>query len=84
MKHSAASFTSPLTYAGYKDVPVSYLIAEGDKSITPETQRSQIEMIERVSGNKVNVTSTSAGHVLPASALDDVVNWITSVAETLS
>ncbi|KAI1371173.1 hypothetical protein F4677DRAFT_320785 [Hypoxylon crocopeplum] len=30
VKHSTASFASNLTYAGYKDVPVSYLVAEGD------------------------------------------------------
>ncbi|KAH6683621.1 Alpha/beta hydrolase fold-1 [Plectosphaerella plurivora] len=81
VKHSAASFSNPLTYAGYKHVPVSYLVAEGDQSISPETQRSQIKMIERVSGNKVDVTATSAGHAPPLTAPDDVINWILAVAK---
>lgn len=81
--HSAASFTSLLTYPGYADVPVAYLVADGDLSIAPKTQRSQIEMIENVSGNKVDVTITSAGHVPSVTAPDDVVNWILSVASKL-
>ncbi|CAI6097546.1 unnamed protein product [Clonostachys chloroleuca] len=81
--HSAISFTSLLTYPGYADVPVAYLVADGDLSIAPKTQRSQIEMIEKVSGNKVDVTTTSAGHVPPVTAPDDVVNWILSVASKL-
>lgn len=80
VKHSAASFSSPLPHAGYKHVPVSYLVAEGDQSISPETQRSQIEMIERVSGNRVDVTTNSAGHAPPLTAPDDVINWILAVA----
>lgn len=28
VKHSAASFGSPLTYAGYKDLPMSYLVCD--------------------------------------------------------
>ena len=80
VKHSAASFASPLTYGGYKDVPVSYLVCEGDLSIFPDTQRAQIEMIERESGNKVDVTSISNGHVPPISAPDEVIDWILQVA----
>ncbi|KAI9147379.1 putative hydrolase R7 [Paramyrothecium foliicola] len=83
VNHSAASFSDPLTYAGYKDIPVFYLVAEGDRSISPQTQRSQIEMIERVSGRKVDVTTTQAGHVPNITASNDVINWILSVASKL-
>ncbi|KAI1759216.1 Alpha/beta hydrolase fold-1 [Hypoxylon sp. FL1150] len=81
VKQSAASFASNLTYAGYKDVPVSYLVAEGDQSIAPSTQRSQIEMIERVSGNKVHVSSVNSGHDLTISHPQHVINFILSVAQ---
>jgi hypothetical protein len=76
VKHLAASFGNPLTYAGYKDLPVSYLVYENDLSITAKTQRAQIGRIERESGNKVDVTSIQAGHVPPNSAPKDVVRWI--------
>ncbi|KAI1424144.1 Alpha/beta hydrolase fold-1 [Xylaria sp. FL1777] len=84
VKHSAASFTSNLTYGGYKDVPVSYLIAEDDRSISPAYQKSRIEMIERVSGNKVDVSSVNAGHVPPVSQPGQVIDWILGVARKLA
>ncbi|KAI1366744.1 alpha/beta-hydrolase [Xylaria arbuscula] len=84
VKHSAASFTSNLTYGGYKDVPVSYLIAEGDRSISPAYQRSRIDMIEHVSGNKVDVSTINAGHVPPISQPEQVVDWILGVARKLT
>jgi len=83
VKHSAVSFSNPLTYAGYNDVRVFYLVAEGDRSISPQRQRSYIEMIERVSGKPVDVTTTPAGHVPTVTAPDDVIKWIVAVAEKL-
>lgn len=83
MKHSAASFASPLTYAGYKDVPVSYLVCENDNSIVVGTQRAQIEMIERESGNKVDVTTISAGHAPTQSDPQVVIDWVLRAARKL-
>ncbi|KAM5344281.1 hypothetical protein ACJ41O_012818 [Fusarium nematophilum] len=82
-KHSTASFASPLTYAGFRHVPVSYLVCENDRAIPPEIQRAGISMIERESGNKVNVTSIKADHVSPLSSLDEVVEWVISVASRM-
>ncbi|KAI6088565.1 Alpha/beta hydrolase fold-1 [Hypoxylon rubiginosum] len=80
VKHSAASFASNLTYAGYKDIPVSYLVAESNQSIAPATQKSQIEMIERVSGNKVDVSTVNSGHVPSISHPQNVIDFILSAA----
>ncbi|KAI1125700.1 alpha/beta-hydrolase [Nemania abortiva] len=81
VKQSAASYKSNLTYGGYKDVPVSYLVAERDRSISPASQESQIKMIERVSGNKVDVSRVDSGHVPPVSHPQQVIDWILSVAQ---
>ncbi|KAI0908724.1 Alpha/beta hydrolase fold-1 [Ustulina deusta] len=78
--HSAVSFANPLTYAGYKDVPVSYLVCENDLVIPQETQRREIEMIETETGNKVDVTSIEAGHCPNLGALDKVVDWFLHIA----
>lgn len=78
--HSAISFANELTYAGYKDIPVSYLVCEEDLCIPPNIQREEIEKIEKVSGRKVDVTSIKTGHVPPASQPQLVVDWILSVA----
>ncbi|KAI1080528.1 alpha/beta-hydrolase [Whalleya microplaca] len=80
-EHSAASFASTLTYAGFKDVPVSYLLCLRDLTIPPEIQRSGIHMIERETGKKVSVTSVPSDHVAPLTHPDEVVRWIIQMAE---
>lgn len=80
-KHSATSFMDKLTYAGYKDVPVSYLVCEDDLCIPPQIQRVEIEMIERESGKKVHVTSIKADHCPNATAPQKIVDWILDIVE---
>src|SRR5687767_14873503 len=75
-RHSSAAFASNLTYAGYKDVPVSWLFLEEDRQISPAVQQKGIDLIERESGAKVDVTSVNAGHCPQIMALDDVLTWI--------
>jgi len=81
-KHSAASFATPLTFAGYTVLPVSYLVCEGDLIIPVTVQREEIAMIERESGRAVSVTSISTGHCPMATAPEKVVNWIVNFAES--
>ena len=80
-KHSATSFVNELTYAGYKDIPASYLVCEEDLIGPPEVQRAGIEMIEQVSGRKVDVTSVKAGHCPNLTAEKETIEWILSVAK---
>ena len=61
-KHTAVSFATPLRYEGFKDVDISYLLCEQDHCILPEVQRAGIDMMERKSGRKVNVTSVPFDH----------------------
>ncbi|KAF7626495.1 hypothetical protein AFLA_013886 [Aspergillus flavus NRRL3357] len=79
-RHSAASFTNPLTYAGYKDLPVSYLLCADDKVIPAREQQKGIDMIERETGREVDVTVIQTGHFPIPSAPEKVVDWITSLA----
>ncbi|XXG96608.1 RNA helicase [Hypoxylon texense] len=74
--HSSASFNTKLTYAGYKNAPVSYLFCEEDRCLLPSVQRDGIEMIERESGNKVDVTYVKAGHHPTVTAPREVIDWI--------
>lgn len=75
-EHSALSFGSKLTYAGYKDVPVSYLFCEDDVVIPPELQQSIIDMIEEESGKEVDVHKVKAGRAPWISQPDTVVEVI--------
>ncbi|KAI1374562.1 alpha/beta-hydrolase [Hypoxylon crocopeplum] len=78
--HSSVSFFNKLTHAGYKDVPVSYLLCEDDEIILPKSQRDGIDIIEKASGNKVDITSIKAGHCPTVTALEKVVDWIIQAA----
>jgi pimeloyl-ACP methyl ester carboxylesterase len=78
--HSAISFGGALTYAGYKDIPVSYLFCEDDLTIPAKNQLEGIALIEKESGKKVVVTSIKTGHGPHASAPQKVIDWILDVA----
>jgi len=69
--HSAPSFQGKLTYPGYKYVPVSWIFCENDLILPPDFQRQCIEMIEKESGNKVDVYSIKTDHVPNASAPEE-------------
>lgn len=76
---SAVSFGTPLTYAGYKDIPISYLFCEMDMCITPKIQQTGIDLIEEVSGKKVDVTRIDAGHCPNVSKTEEMAEWVVSV-----
>jgi hypothetical protein len=74
------SFVGELTYAGYKDIPVSYLVCEEDLCIPEQNQRLGIEVIERESGRKVDVTSIKGDHIPSLSGhLAEVNTWVIDV-----
>lgn len=74
--HSAASMANPLTYAGYKDVPVAYLLCTEDLVIPAEVQQKMIDTIASEGGQEVDVTRIATGHVSVTSAPELVVDWI--------
>ncbi|KAF3059711.1 hypothetical protein GL218_04595 [Daldinia childiae] len=78
--HSSASFATELTHPGYKDLPVSYLLCEEDAILPPKYQREWIELIEKESGNKVDVTSLQVGHCPSYTKPQEVINWIVNAA----
>ena len=80
-KHSAQSFGNELTHAGYKDIPVSYLLCEEDMAGPPAFQREMIAMIEEVSGQKVDVTNIQADHCANLSAEKETIEWVIGVAK---
>lgn len=82
VKHSAISFGDKLTHAGYKDIPVSYLLCENDLAGPPKIiQIPGIEMIEQASGRKVDVTRIKSGHTPHLDAPKETVEWIMKVAD---
>ena len=80
-KHSARSFGNELTHAGYKNLPVSYLLTEKDMAGPPDFQRDMIATIEDASGNKVDVTPIAAGHMMNFSAEQETIEWLQQVCD---
>lgn len=79
--HSAVSFGDPLTHAGYKDVPVSYLVGEEDLVIPAGNQAHMVDLIERNGGRKVDVMKIKASHAPNITATQAVIDWITHCGE---
>ncbi|KAJ7673800.1 Alpha/beta hydrolase fold-1 [Mycena polygramma] len=66
--HATASFTDKLTYAAYKDIPVSYLFCEEDRCIPPKLQNEIIARMEaEMAGRKVDRHSLKTSHCPMAS-----------------
>lgn len=59
---SVKSTVTPLTYAGYKHIPCSYMVTKLDRVNSPEVQQGFIGLVERVSGSPVDVHEYDVGH----------------------
>lgn len=81
LQHSAVSFANELTYAGYKDVPVSYLFCEEDLCVPPTAQQKGIDAIEKASGRKVDVTRIKSDHCPNVSHPQEVIDWFVGMVE---
>lgn len=79
--HLGSTFPASLSHAGFKDVPVLYLLCTKDLAQEPELQRASIAMMERQIGGKVDVTEIESGHAPNASWPKEVADWIISITE---
>ncbi|KAL1620212.1 hypothetical protein SLS56_009758 [Neofusicoccum ribis] len=79
--HSAISFNGKLSYAAYKDLPVSYILCTQDCCVPPDLQRSMIASIERESGRKVHVQELESGHCPNASRPAEAAKFIATAVE---
>lgn len=59
---SVKSTVTPLTYAGYKHIPCSYMLTKLDHVNSPEVQRGFIDLVEKESGTRVDVHEYEVGH----------------------
>lgn len=77
LKHqSKASFFTPLTYAAYQDVPVSYLLCENDNAIPFQAQQAMVG----IGGPNVASHICAAGHMPMIQMPERVVNVIREAA----
>ena len=71
LQHQPASdWDDVVTHAGWKNVPSTYLVTEGDAALPPPMQ---LQMAE---GANAKIEKTSAGHVVQVSQPEKVVELI--------
>ncbi|KAH6963087.1 Alpha/beta hydrolase fold-1 [Fusarium avenaceum] len=80
-EHSTPSFKEPLTYPGYNDVEVHYIVCEQDKIIPPMFQRGMIEAVKMSAGKDVKVHSLDSGHVPVISQPDNVSKIVKKIID---
>ncbi|KAH7310603.1 Alpha/beta hydrolase fold-1 [Stachybotrys elegans] len=76
--HSTSSFREKLTYAGYNDVDVYYIVCEEDKIIPPEGQQGMIQFLKST-GKDVGVFSMKCGHCPVSSQPENLSKIITDI-----
>ncbi|KAH9987384.1 Alpha/Beta hydrolase protein [Xylariaceae sp. FL0662B] len=80
---SSIQGATPISEVGYKDIPVSYLVAEHDNAFVPALQHHWIELLKAHTEQEVDVHSLPVPHIFMYGKLenvDSVVNVIKKVA----
>ena len=78
---SSYAYQDKLTYEGYKDIPVSYLLCELDQVLPPWLQQEGIDTVEKVSGNKVHVTKIQGDHCPNWTSEHEVIDWLVDLSD---
>ncbi|KAH9896243.1 Alpha/beta hydrolase fold-1 [Xylariomycetidae sp. FL2044] len=79
--HSSVALMDPCRYAGWKDLPVSYLVCENDHTVTLENQTTLIDMVERETGRNVDVMRIASGHAPNITEPQLMLDWILKLAK---
>ncbi|OAA59697.1 hypothetical protein SPI_05895 [Niveomyces insectorum RCEF 264] len=80
--HSRYSFEDRLTYPGYEDVEVHYVLCEDDHVLTKEAQLGSIETLRRHAGREVRVHPIPAGHLPFVSRPVETLQILRAIAAT--
>jgi hypothetical protein len=79
--HATPSFKQSLTYAGYKDVAVNYILCEDDKIIPAPYQEAMIGTIQKAKGSEkdVEVHRINSDHVPNVSHPEELLEIIKKI-----
>ncbi|KAF6844024.1 hypothetical protein CMUS01_01523 [Colletotrichum musicola] len=77
---SARAFEERLTYAGYRTIPVTYMVAGADRTVPPALQERFIGVVEAEAGRAVDVVRYSVDHCPPVTGPDAVVDCVRRAA----
>ncbi|TLD09850.1 hypothetical protein PspLS_12035 [Pyricularia sp. CBS 133598] len=77
--HSLKSFQDKLTYPGYNDVEMHYILCELDALIPPVAQEAMVSLIKESSGKEVKVHRLAAGHAATVSAPEKLAEIVKTI-----
>lgn len=80
-QQTVQSFENKLTYAGYKDVRVSWFFTEKDEAVPPSSQQAGIDQVENTTGKTIDVKRVQSDHMPHVSAPELLVDWMVSLVE---
>ncbi|KAL4731855.1 hypothetical protein ACLX1H_000850 [Fusarium chlamydosporum] len=61
-QHSTASYKEQLTYPGYQDAEVHYIICEEDELVLTEYQYGMVELLKGMTNGDVGIHKIKSGH----------------------
>lgn len=82
VEQSVASFEECLTYAGYNDLPVEYIVCEEDQLFPKDFQYEMIEVIQRASTRAVRIHKLRSGHAPHISQPDNLSLLLKDIVES--
>jgi hypothetical protein len=62
LRQSTQSLLDPLTHAGYRYIPVTYMVLDDDITLPQMLQESYVSVIEATSGQVVDVVHYPSDH----------------------
>ncbi|CAF3501262.1 unnamed protein product [Fusarium graminearum] len=80
-QHSTASYRDQLTYAGYQDAEVHYIICEQDKLVVPEYQFGMLEILKGMTNGNVGVHKIQSGHAPHINHPDNLTKIIRQIVD---
>lgn len=79
-EQAKSTYFDKLSWAGYKDVPCTYILQTEDKLVTPEQQLGHVEVLKK-HAPKLNVVENAAGHAPMVTRLDQFVEVMKGILE---
>ena len=71
--HSALSFASKLTYAGYEHIPTTMVVSENDQTLTPQLQHENVDAAIAGGIGKIRKVTLDSDHISMLSRPDEIV-----------
>ncbi|KAI9147425.1 putative hydrolase R7 [Paramyrothecium foliicola] len=82
-EHSTPSFKEKLSYPGYNDVEVHYIVCEEDRLVLAEHQLGMIEFLKTSTGKAINVHRLQSGHAPVISQPENVAKIVSEITRGL-